>query len=240
MRASAPVARRLGRPMTDRCLFILVCLMLLVGCTPPGLSSGPSQGPGGPDGGPSGGPDGGPGGGPQGGGPQGAAPTGGGDVGLPSLSWTPGEIMDIPVVAMDYVSQTIETSAAGFEGDVGSRIGSMYQALEGSKVDKTGPAFVVLTDPWGPTMRAAVAFPVAAGTTAEVVPEGFALEQLPAGDALAMVYQGARGGLPEADVTLLAKAGRSAAEGNTRIYVLLDRPEQAGPAGPKTKVMLRL
>jgi len=159
---------------------------------------------------------------------------------LPELSWTPGEIRDAKVDPLVFVAQTVDTSAGGFEGAVGSRIGSMYQALEATKVDKTGPAFVVLSDPWGARMHVTVGFPVAYGTKADVVPEGFALETLPPGDGLAMVFQGNRSRLQEADTALLEQAGSKVSDGATRIYVFLDRPDQAGPEGPKTKVTLRL
>ncbi len=226
--------------MTLRLIIAALLLLLSPAC---GLTSGPGgsgAGPGGePDGGPGGGPDGGPGGGPDGG-PGGGPPPGGGDRGLPELNWTPGEIQDARVESLFFVAQPVETSAGAFEGTVGAKIGAMYQALEGTKVEKTGPAFVVLSDPWGPTMQVTVGFPVAPSTKADVLPEGFTLETLPEGNGLSMVFQGARGRLQEADTALLEKAESKATDGGTRIYVFLDRPEEAGPEGPKTKVTLRL
>ena len=201
--------------MTVRSILAALALILLPACSPPvgpGEASGPSDGP----------------------------PRGGGDVGLPELNWTPGEIQTHPIDAVTYVAQSVDTSADGFEGEVGTRIGDMHKALEGSNVEKSGPAFVILADPWGTTMRATVGFPVVAGTAVKDLPEGFSLESLPACDTLAMVFQGPRGGLAAADAALLTQAGKTEADGSTRVYVLLDRPESAGPAGPKTKVMLRL
>lgn len=207
--------------MTARSLLALCALLLL------SPACGPAGGP----------PDEGGHGGPEGGGPEGG---GGPDAGLPELSWTPGEIKDAPVVAQTYVALTVATSAAGFDQDVGTQIGAMYQALESTKVKKTGPAFVVVSDPWGPSMNATIGFPVVSETTSGLLPEGFALQELDAGPGLAMVFQGPRSTLSAADEALFGKAGKTAADGGTRIYVLLDRPDQAGPAGPKTKAVLRL
>ena len=201
-------------------LLTVFLLSLLVGCSPPD----PAGGPGGPDDGPGGGPDGGPSGGP--------------DAGLPELTWTPGAIREQPVAAGLFAAQSLITGGVGFDQDVGSRIGAMYEALEGTAVKKIGPAFVVVTDPWGPSMTALVGFPVAAETGAESLPEGFTLETLNPGPALAMVFQGPRSTLNIADEALVARAGTPGP--GTRIYVLLDRPDQAGPAGPKTKAVLRL
>ena len=119
-------------------------------------------------------------------------------------------------------------------------IHAMYQALEGTDVRKTGPAFVLVTGPWGAAMQATVGFPVVPGTKTESVPAGYTLESLPSSPALAMVHQGARNTLAAADTPLFAKAGRAIADGGTRMYVLLDRPDEAGPAGPKTKAVLLL
>ena len=235
--------------MTFRSILATTVLFLLPACgLLPGSGSTDADGPGkgepvrggqDPAGGP--GPAGGqgPGGGPDEAGGEGA-PKGGDNEGLPELSWTPGEIRASVVTASAFVGQVVETSVTTFDGDVGSRIGAMYTALEGTQVKKTGPAFVILSEPWGPKMNAVVAFPVAPETTVGLLPEGFTLEQLVAGKARAMVFQGPRSELAAADAALLAKDGRAADDGDVRIYVLLDRPEEAGTLGPKTKVMLRL